>query len=183
MQIGLTGETGEDEETELSVLPKRLASLRGPLTKRNAVAMINRLVYLAAEDGKKPIPMEINSRGGAAAQSSSIIRVMDHISCPIPTFCRGEVHGGAVIIAAHGLPGFRAATPDCRFSFAAGSGKAETEEISKALTTTLLEDAARGQVELPQWMETGAEFGSEEALRLGLIDVISSKPLYPRTEG
>jgi ATP-dependent protease ClpP protease subunit len=104
---------------------------------------------------------------------------MDHTSCPIPTFCRGEARGMAIVIAAHGFRGFRAAAPDCRFSFSTGLPE-EQEALSEEVVAILLKDAAKGEMELRRWLETGAEFSAEEALRLGLIDASSPKPLFPR---
>ena len=177
MPAGQESEGGEQET--LAVMPKRLVAVRGPITRRTAILVVNRLVYLAAEDPRAPVPMEINSPGGPMSLSSRILKVMERVACPIATFCRGEVRGAALILAASGLRGFRAAAPECRFSFSSKWREAKDGWVPEQVRQMLL-DAVRDPAPLAGWLETGAEFGPEQALKCGLIDSISAKPVFPR---
>ena len=145
--------------------------------------LINRLVYLARDDGSKPIPLEINSPGGAAGETMQILRAMDGVSSAVATFCRGEVRGTAVLIAAHGARGFRSATDDCRFSLAPDPASESSAALSEDLVRILLADAGAGQDQVRRWLETGEEFSAEGARGAGLTDVISPKPVFPRPAG
>jgi hypothetical protein len=156
---------------------KRLVAVRGPLTRRTAMLVVNRLVYLAAGNSTTPVPMEINSPGGPMSHCSQILGVMQGVRYPIATLCRGEVRGVALVLAAHGWPGWRAAVAECRFSFS--SKWAETkhgwapEEVSERLIKVVREPSG-----LLGWLQSGGEFGSDEALRCGLIDAISARPIF-----
>ena len=162
----------------VSVLTRRLADLRGPVTRRTAIYVVNRLLYLAAENPEMPILMEINSPGGAVVSSLEIVRLMDSISCPIITFCRGEARHSAAAIAGHGLRGFRAAAPDCRFSFSSAWAEAKQEALPELMTQMLLEDGS-ARMQILDWLQGGAEFDVDQALHSGLIDAISPDPLFP----
>jgi ATP-dependent protease ClpP protease subunit len=171
------GQAEDGRPENLSVMPKRLVALRGPLTRRTAMLAVNRLLYLAAEKSTTPVPMEINSPGGPMAHCSEILGVMHGVRYPIATFCRGEVRGAALILAAHGRPGWRAATAGCRFSFSSKWAEAKhgwvPEQVSERLGKVVRDPSG-----LLGWLDIGGEFGSEEALRCGLIDAISARPVF-----
>lgn len=182
MRVDPTNVDAKAEQPGAFSLQRRLTAARGPLTKRTAASIINRLLYLVGEDPRQPIPMEVNSTSGAMAEVLGIVRVMDRISCPVATFCRGEVRGAAVLIAAHGLKGFRVAAPDCRFSFATTSGPADKEALAAALTALPLKPGASAQPEFLRWLATGEDFSPDQALLVGLIDLVSPKPVFPTAQ-
>jgi ATP-dependent Clp endopeptidase proteolytic subunit ClpP len=164
---------------------ERHAPLRGRVTKQSASCCIARLLVLAAEDPKNPIVAYIDSAGGSAGESLSILSTMNGIRCPIVTFCRGTTGGPAVVIAAHGLRGFRVAAPNTRFSFkdfdfVGRAGKMTGKESFLPLLAEILsEDSHRPKEEFLELLAKGAEFNVQEAIRLGLIDQVSSKPILP----
>lgn len=180
------GVGGNEEVPPFAALRMRVVPLRGPITKRSAIYFINRLLYLA-ESPREPILMEVSSPGGLVAQSAEILRIMDNLSCPISTLCRGIVAGTALVIAAHGLRGFRTAFPNCRFSAALDLRAANSESESSrgeswppALTEMLTRDASKGGERLSSWLATGAEFSAAQALEVGLINFISSTAKVPK---
>lgn len=164
---------------------ERRAPLRGRITRQTASCCIARLLVLAAEDQRRPIVAYIDSPGGSARDLLSIVSTMNGIRCPIVTFCRGAVGGPATVIEAHGLRGFRVASPNARFSlkefdFVADGGRmAGKEALLPLLAEILAKDARKQKAEVMEWLAKGAEFGSQEALRMGLIDQISTKPILP----
>ena len=179
MEVGQTDGNQKYRETCGAVPLKRVVALRQPITRRNAAYTINRLLYLEAGGDRSPILMEVQSSGGPMEDASGIIRVMERSSCPVATFCDGEVHGTAVVIAASGARGFRVAHPECRFSLPTGLAQPEIDGLMAALTAKLGKDHANGSAELLEWSRTGAEFNAEQALKLGVIDAISPKPRVP----
>jgi ATP-dependent Clp protease, protease subunit len=181
------GGGGNEEVPPFAALRMRVVPLRGPISKRSTIYFINRLLYLAAESPREPILMEVSSPGGLVAQSEEIIRIMDNLTCPISTLCRGTVAGTALVIAAHGLRGFRTALPNCRFSGALNLGPVSGDSEPAAgnswpteLIEMLARDASKGGERLTSWLASGAEFSATQALEAGLIDFISSTAKVPK---
>jgi ATP-dependent protease ClpP protease subunit len=112
---------------------------------------------------------------------------MDGIRCPIVTFCSGSVSGPALAIAAHGLRGFRVAAPGVRFSFKEfdlqGPARkiAGYESLLALLAQTVASDTRRPLDEVQEWFRSGLQLTPQEALRLGLIDLISAQPILPKS--
>lgn len=160
--------------------PMRRVPLRGPITRASAICCINRLLFLAAESRTEPVLMEISSPSGVVEESQEILRVMDSISCPVATYCRGVVSGSAVAIAAHGARGFRGAAPTCRFVFSLGqpSEALNGSWLPPKFAGTLLSDLGQTEAELARVMNAPLEWTAEEARKQGLIDLIEAKPIF-----
>ena len=169
----------QSQGVERAVLLKRLVSLTGPMTRERVIFVMGRMLFLAAEDPNEPLLLEINSTGGNTHHAMDILRIMDRIDCRVATFCRGEARGAALVIAAHGAPGFRAAVPECRFSLWLRSARENAEKLSESMREVLLKDIGAHRSQLLRCLEKSADFDSLKALQNGLIDVISPKPLYP----
>jgi len=166
---------------------ERGVALRGRITRVIANCCIARLVVLASEDPRSPIVIHIDSPGGSPAEAMSILSTMNGIHCPVVTFCRGEVFGPAAIIASHGLRGYRVATAGCRFSLRLANSKESwrreaelAEPLLPLLTEILVKNTRQRQEEVLALLTNEVPFGSQEALRMGLIDAIASEPLFPK---
>lgn len=129
----------------------------------------------------------LDSFGGLVAESIAIIRAIDDLSCPVATFCCGEAGGTAAVIVAHGCKGARVAVPNARFAFAPlfadasrGYVGAELSQFPLALAEILAEDARKHQTEILEWFRDSTEFAAEQALSLGLIDLVSDEPVLPK---
>ena len=158
--------------------------LRGRITRQIASCCIARLLVLATESQQQPIITYIDSLGGSAAEALGVISTMNGIRCPVATFCNGQAAGPAVIIAAHGLKGFRAATPGARFSFKGletgkGAEKAELGSIRRLLADILAADTGKPKELIFKWFNEGAQFSATEAVANGLIDAVSTRPRSP----
>jgi ATP-dependent Clp protease protease subunit len=168
---------------------ERRVALRGQLTRVVASCCIARLVVLAAEDQRDPIFVHIDSPGGSIAEAMGILSTMNGIRCPVITFCRREAMGPAAIIAAHGLRGYRAAAPGCRFSLKIstsgpnGRSSVNLDSLVSLLAEVLTKDARKRQDQVLAWLKSGAEFSAQEAVAMGIIDVISSEPVLPKATG
>src|SRR6266404_2007395 len=149
---------------------ERRVPLRGQITNQLASCCIARLLVLATEDRQKPIVTYIESPGGSVAESLGVISTMNGIRSPVVTFCRGPIGGAAVVIAAHGLKGFRAADAGTHFSLRlhsehSGNGTIEAHEsYLKLLAQILAHDVARPEAEVLGWLTNGAEFSPQDAL-------------------
>ena len=91
------------------LLKQRTVLLFGALTEALSSQIISSLLYLEAEDAKKPIRMLINSVGGDETEALAIFDIMQAISCPVQTICVGKAHGMAALLLAGGEKGERAA--------------------------------------------------------------------------
>lgn len=168
--------------TGLLAKGERRVPVRGPLTKLVATSCIARLLVLAAEDGAQPILAYIDSPGGPASEALRILSSLNGIECPLATFCRGKQGGGATTIAAHGLRGFRACSPNARFSFRFDSETSKhrpAELYLKSLAEIVARDSRQPLERVQQWFANGTEFTAAEALKYGLIDAIALKPILP----
>ena len=161
---------------------ERRVPLRGKITHQLASCCIARLLVLATEDRHSPIITYIDSPGGGPAEALSVISTMNGIRSPVVTFCRGSIGGAAAVIAAHGLKGCRAADPATRFSLRLLDelSRNSHESYLKLLAQVLATDSARSEAEILRWFTDGLEFGPEEALRYGLIDLIGTEPVLPK---
>ncbi len=168
--------------TGLLVRGERRVPVRGPITKLVATSCIARLLVLAAEDERAPILAYIDSPAGLASESLRILSSLNGIQCPIATFCRGPQGGAATALAAHGFPGFRACSPNARFSFkfdAEVSRHKNLEDMLDSLAEILARDTRQTRDRVRQWFSSAAQFTAQEAVAQGLIDTISPKPIFP----
>lgn len=164
---------------------ERGVPLRGRITKPIAACCIARLLVLATEQPGRPVIIYIDSPGGPAKDSLSILSTMNGIRCPIATFCLGDASGTAAVIAARGTPGFRTAHPNARFSFRRPAPAKSAHDASRdqkllpLLAEMLAKDLAKPKAEVLAWLTNGAEFTAEQALAHHLVDRVSPTPLLP----
>ena len=164
---------------------ERRVPLRGRLDNQLASCCIARLLVLATEDNHKPIVTYIESPGGSVSESLSVISTMNGIRTPVATFCRGSVGGPAVVIAAHGMKGFRTADPGAHFSLALPEQASQNhrpdshESYLKMVAQILAADTAQPEVEVLRWLTEGALFTPQQAVQHGLIDLIAREPRLP----
>jgi ATP-dependent Clp protease protease subunit len=165
---------------------ERRVPLRGRIDNQLASCCIARMLVLATEDREKPIVTYIESPGGSVAESLNVISTMNGIRSPVATFCRGSIGGAAVVIAAHGLRGYRIADPATHFSLALERQNADNASVEshesylKLLAQVLAKDTGRIEAQVLQWLTEGAEFSPQQALHHGLIDSIGREPVLPK---
>jgi ATP-dependent protease ClpP protease subunit len=172
--------------TLTGVLHSRRVPLRGPITERTAACCINRMLILAADNKKEPIIIDVESNGGSVKDALAIIRTMNGIVCPVATFCRGRITGAGIMIAAHGVKGFRVAHPDAQFALPAGFPAEAVERRNgdeSGLVHTLIQmlttDTGRAETETWEWLRAGRFWTTPEAMSSGIVDVNGLKPLFP----
>ena len=91
----------------------------------------------------------------------------------------------AAIIAAHGLRGFRTATPDAEFWFKPLDSswlepdRSEAQQFHQILAETLARDTRKQVAGVLRWLREGAEFGAQQAFGYGLIDYVSATAIVP----
>lgn len=164
----------------------RSIPIRGPITKMVSASCIARLLVMAAEDQQNPMVAYISSPGGLASEALRIISTMDGIRCSVVTYCRGRIGGAATVIAAHGMKGFRSASPASVFSFKFDPEAHRHESLDsyvKLLTEILAQDTRQSPQMVREWLKNGMEFTAEAAKANGLLDQISEEPIEPPSGG
>ena len=120
------------------------------------------------------------------SETLNILSTINGIHCPVVTFCYSQAIGPAVVIAAHGLKGFRVAAPNSRFSFKGiipVTKRQDSVELDSALdmmAEVLAEDVRKPKQQVLRWFREGAQFTAQEALTNSLVDAISTQPLLPK---
>lgn len=95
-------------------LEQRKVFLWGPVMDDSARAVVNRLLYLEAEDPGKEITFYINSPGGVVTSGMVIYDTMKMISSPVATVCMGLAASMGSILLAAGEKGKRSIFPSGR---------------------------------------------------------------------
>lgn len=95
-------------------LEQRKVFLWGPVMDDSARAVVNRLLYLEAEDPGKEITFYINSPGGVVTSGMVIYDTMKMISSPVSTVCMGLAASMGSILLAAGEKGKRSIFPSGR---------------------------------------------------------------------
>lgn len=76
--------------------------------------LIAQMLFLEQNDPEAPIHFYINSPGGSVYAGLGIYDIMQHISCPVHTYCVGMAASMGSLLLTAGAPGFRHALPHSR---------------------------------------------------------------------
>lgn len=171
---------------------RRQVFVSGSIDDDSAKNVIAQLLYLEHSEPGAPISVLINSGGGKVHAGLAIHDVMRSISSPVHTTCLGHCESMAAVLLAAGEPGFRTALPNCRVMVhqptrtAGGASKtskqlltsaAETEKTRIKLAALLARDTGRSVDEIEALLEYDTYYSAEEALQMGLVDVIGGAEL------
>lgn len=110
----LLSKVGGMKKFEDKFLEQRKIFLWGAVHDKSAEKMVNRLLYLEAEDPGKEIKFYINSPGGVVTSGMVIYDVMQMISSPVSTICMGMAASMGSILLSGGEKGKRFIYPHGR---------------------------------------------------------------------
>jgi ATP-dependent Clp protease protease subunit len=79
-----------------------------------STVIVAQLLFLEAENPKKPISFYINSPGGSVTAGMAIYDTMQYISSPVHTVCIGQACSMGSLLLAAGEPGSRSILPNAR---------------------------------------------------------------------
>ena len=142
------------------------------------------LLFLEAENPKKPIQLYINSPGGMVTSGLAMYDTMRFIRAPVHTLCMGTARSMGSFLLMAGEPGARAALPNASilihqplggFQGQASDMLIHAEEILKTkqrLTRLYAEHCGRSYEAFEQAMDRDRFMTAEEAREWGLIDHI-----------
>jgi ATP-dependent Clp protease, protease subunit len=170
------------------LLRERIIFLNGEVNDTVAALVCAQLLFLEAENPKKPISLYINSPGGVVTSGMAMYDTMHFIRAPVHTLCMGTARSMGSFLLMAGQSGERAALPNSSilihqplggFQGQASDMLIHADEIRRTkhrMTRLYAKHCGRSYEELEQAMDRDHFMTAEEALEWGLIDKI----LQPR---
>ena len=164
------------------LLRERIIFLNGEINDTVSALVCAQLLFLEAENPKKPINLYINSPGGVVTSGFAMYDTMRFIRAPVHTLCMGTARSMGSFLLMAGQPGERYALPNASilihqplggFQGQASDMLIHAEEIRKTkqlMTSLYAEHCGRSYEEFEQAMDRDRFMRAEEALEWGLID-------------
>lgn len=148
--------------------------------------LIAQMLFLEQSDPEAPIHFYINSPGGSVYAGLGIYDLMQHISCPVYTYCVGLAASMGSLLLAAGHEGHRYSMPHSRIMIHQPLGGArgqasdiqiqakEIQDLKQQLTQIYVDHTSQGikYEEYETAMDRDNYLGPVKAKELGLIDNI-----------
>ncbi|WP_422367905.1 ATP-dependent Clp protease proteolytic subunit [Pelagibius sp.] len=166
------------------LLRERVIFLNGEVNDTVSALVCAQLLFLEAEDPKKPVHLYINSPGGVVTSGFAMYDTMQYIRAPVQTVCIGTARSMGSFLLMAGEPGQRAALPNASlhvhqplggFQGQASDMLIHAEEMQKTkqrITRLYAEHCGRSYEEVESTLDRDRFMSAEEALEWGLIDRI-----------
>lgn len=166
------------------LLRERIILLTGEICDRASEIVVSELLYLQAQDEKKPIHMYINSPGGSVTDGLAILDTMHLVKCPVHTYCVGQCASMAAMLLAGGEKGHRYALENSRIMLhmvSSGiSGQIldmkihvnESERLNDKLFELLSKYTGQTIKKLKTVCDRDYYMSASEAIKFGLIDKV-----------
>lgn len=166
------------------LLRERIVFLNGEVNDGVAALLCAQLLFLEAENPRKPISLYINSPGGMVTSGLAIYDTMRHIRAPVHTLCMGTARSMGSFLLMAGEPGERAALPNASIlihqPLGGYQGQAsdvlihaeETQRVKQRMTRLYAEHCGGSYEAFERAMDRDRFLTAEEALDWGLIDRI-----------
>ena len=166
------------------LMQDRIVLLGGEVNDDSANLIVAQLLFLQAQDAKKPVSMYINSPGGSVTAGLAIYDTMQFISCPVHTYCIGQAASMGAVLLTAGEKGHRFALPNARIMihqpWGDAEGKASDIEITcqeilrlkQKLNEILAAHSGQPMEQVVRDTDRDHFMGAEEARAWGLIDQV-----------
>ncbi len=166
------------------LLRERIIFLNGEVNDAMSALVCAQLLFLEAENPKKPIHLYINSPGGVVTSGFAMYDTMRYIRSPVHTLCMGTARSMGSFLLMAGKPGERGALPNASlhvhqplggFQGQASDILIHAEEMRQTkhrLTRLYAEHCGRSYEEVERSLDRDRFMTAEEALEWGLIDRI-----------
>ncbi|MCC3306142.1 ATP-dependent Clp endopeptidase proteolytic subunit ClpP [Sneathiella sp. HT1-7] len=169
------------------LLKERIIFVTGQIQDGMAGLITAQLLFLEAENPKKPIYMYINSPGGVVTSGLAIYDTMQYIKPEIATVCIGQAASMGSFLLTAGAKGKRYCLPNARIMIHQPSGGAQGQatdieiqarEILKVrarLNSLYVEHTGQPLDVIEASMERDNFMTAEEAKKFGLVDEVVLK--------
>jgi len=166
------------------LLRERIIFLNGEVNDTVSALVCAQLLFLEAENPRKPIQLYVNSPGGVVTSGLAMYDTMRYIRAPVHTLCMGTARSMGSFLLMAGEPGERAALPNASILIHQPSGGYQgqasdmlihAEEIFRTkqrMTRLYAEHCGRTYEEFESAMDRDRFMTAEEAMEWGLIDRI-----------
>ncbi len=170
------------------LLKERIIFVYGPIEDNMANLIVAQLLFLEAENPKKPIYMYINSPGGSVTAGLAIYDTCKYVAAKIATVCLGQACSMGALLLTAGSKGLRYALPYSRIMIHQPSGGFQGQatdaeihvkemlNIKKIVNDIFIKHTGQKLSVISSAMERDNFMSPEQALKFGLIDhIISSR--------
>jgi ATP-dependent Clp protease protease subunit len=166
------------------LLRERIIFLNGEVNDAVASLVCAQLLFLEAENPKKPISLYINSPGGVVTSGLAMYDTMRFIRAPVHTLCMGTARSMGSFLLMAGQSGERTALPNASihihqplggFQGQASDMLIHAEEMKRTkhrMTRLYAAHCGRSYDEFERAMDRDRFMTAEEAVEWGLIDRI-----------
>ncbi|HLB59720.1 MAG TPA: ATP-dependent Clp endopeptidase proteolytic subunit ClpP [Bdellovibrionota bacterium] len=169
------------------LLKDRIIFLGSDINTEVANLIIAQLLFLESEDPEKEINIYIHSPGGSVTAGLAIYDIMQHVRCPVATYCLGIGASMGALLLAAGTKGKRYALPHARvmihqpmggFQGQATDIEIQAKEIlklKKELNEILSKHSGQPISKVEADTERDFYMSGEEAKKYGLIDEVVTR--------
>jgi ATP-dependent Clp protease protease subunit len=148
--------------------------------------LVAQMLFLEQSDEKAPIHLYINSPGGSVYSGLAIYDIMQHIKCPVYTYCVGMAASMGSLLLQAGEKGHRYSMPNSRIMIHQPLGGArgqasdiqiqakEISDLKEQLTNIYVKHTSKdvSYKEFEKAMDRDNYLSPQDAINLGLIDKI-----------
>jgi ATP-dependent Clp protease, protease subunit len=174
------------------LLRERIVFLNGEVNDATSALVCAQLLFLEADNPKKPINLYINSPGGVVTSGFAMYDTMRYIKSPVHTLCMGTARSMGSFLLMAGEPGERAALPNASLHVHQPLGGVQgqasdilihAEEIRQTkhrMIRLYAEHCRRTYEEVERTLDRDHFMTPEEALEWGLIDrIVKEREVSP----
>src|SRR4029077_12846623 len=164
------------------LLRERIVFLSGEVNDQTGSLVCAQLLFLEADNPKKPIDLYINSYGGVVTSGLAMYDTMQFIKAPVRTLCVGTARSMGSFLLMAGEPGERAALPNASLHvhqpLGGFQGQAsdilihaeEMRQTKERMIRLYAEHCRRTYEEVERTLDRDHFMTPDEALAWGLID-------------
>jgi ATP-dependent Clp protease, protease subunit len=169
------------------LLRERIVFLNGEVNDTVSALVCAQLLFLEAENPKKPIHLYINSPGGVVTSGLAMYDTMQYIQAPVHTLCMGTARSMGSFLLMAGEPGQRAALPNASLHvhqpLGGFQGQAsdilihaeEMQQTKRRIIRLYAEHCGRTYEEVERTLDRDHFMTAGQALEWGLIDRVVSR--------
>jgi ATP-dependent Clp protease, protease subunit len=164
------------------LLRERIVFLNGEVNDTVSALVCAQLLFLEAENPKRPIHLYINSPGGVVTSGLAMYDTMQYIKAPVHTLCMGTARSMGSFLLMAGEPGERAALPNASLHvhqpLGGFQGQAsdvmihaeEMQQTKRRMIRLYAEHCGRTYEDVERTLDRDHFMSAEEGLKWGLID-------------
>ncbi|MGJ4911234.1 ATP-dependent Clp protease proteolytic subunit [Bradyrhizobium oligotrophicum] len=164
------------------LLRERIVFLNGEVNDTVSALVCAQLLFLEAENPKRPIHLYINSPGGVITSGLAMYDTMQFVKAPVHTLCMGTARSMGSFLLMAGEPGERTALPNASLHvhqpLGGFQGQAsdiliharEMEQTKRRMIRLYAEHCGRSYEDVERTLDRDHFMTADEAQQWGLID-------------